>query len=269
MTKSLMKQLLAVLLLSCLISLVPVRVNAWGPSGHRIVALIAVRHLTPQARAGVQSLLGNTNLAAVANFADFVRDLRPETSRWHFADIPSNAAAFDPARDCRLIPNRGDCAVAAIERFRAVLADTSAPQARRAEALKFLVHLVGDIHQPLHCGDPANLGGNTIAVKFFGRSTNLHRLWDSGIIAQAGISDQEFADELEQSLAPSEIEALQVGTPVDWANESHALAVSNAYKIPPSKRLGMAYYDKNSPVVDDRLLQAGLRLARILNEAFA
>lgn len=269
MTKSLMKQLLAVLLLSCLISLVPVRVNAWGPSGHRIVALIAARHLTPQARAGIQSLLGNTNLAAVANFADAVRNSRPETSRWHFADVPVTAAAFDPVRDCKLIPNKGDCAVAAIERFRAVLADKTAPKARRAEALKFIVHLVGDIHQPLHCGDPSNLGGNTIIVKFFGRSTKLHQLWDSGIIAQAGMSDQEFAEELEQSLSSGELETLQGGTPVDWANESHALAVSNAYKIPASKRLGKAYFDTNSPVVDDRLLRAGLRLARLLNEAFA
>jgi hypothetical protein len=240
-----------------------------GPSGHRIVALIAARHLTPQARAGIQSLLGNTNLAAVANFADAVRNSRPETSRWHFADVPVSAPAFDPARDCKLIPNKGDCAVAAIERFRTVLADKTAPKATRVEALKFIVHLVGDIHQPLHCGDPKNLGGNSIAVTFFGSATNLHKVWDSGIIGQAGISDQEFADELEQSLTPGEIENLQGGTPVDWANESHALAVSNAYKIPASKRLGKAYYNANSSVVDDRLLRAGLRLARVLNEAFA
>ena len=145
-----------------LVCLAPLRANAWGGTGHRIVAMIAEGRLTPRARAEVRRLLGNNvSLSSVAVIGADLRSSRPETGNFHFVDIPIESnGTFDPARDCEP-SQRGDCVLAALERFRAELADESQSRGRRAFALKFIVHLVGDMHQPLHCAEHAgDRGGN-------------------------------------------------------------------------------------------------------------
>jgi hypothetical protein len=242
---------------------------AWGNDGHRIVAIIAEKHLTDAARTEARRLLGNNSLESVATFADDVRNSRPQTKNFHFVDIPLNVATFDPARHCQNSPN-GDCVIAAIERFRATLADTTKSDADRAEALKFIVHLVGDMHQPLHCAERDNdRGGNAVKVTFLGKKSNLHAVWDSGIIREADLSDVEFADELEAAIKANEIDSIQRGTPITWANEAHKLAQTNAYKRVPKSGaiLRVAYYNRNFAVVDSQLTKAGLRLAKVLNDA--
>jgi hypothetical protein len=280
-----------------LVSLLPARAYAWGPSGHRIVAMIAYRHAKPSTQQKIDALLNDRRLESIANWADEVRSDRVETTRWHYADIPRDADEFKPSRDCTREKDDqgrdlGDCAIAAIKRFRTVLSKKTNPKLRRAEALKFLVHFVGDLHQPLHCGDPNDKGGNDIAVTFLGKQTKLHKVWDSGIISNAKLSDEEFAAALEATLiedaevaTPEEIKEMkariaqmQKGTLEEWARESHELAMSHAYKAPsgalmvePSstEKLSDDYYENNWRVVDDQLLKAGLRLARILDEALA
>lgn len=272
----------------------PVRVNAWGPSGHRIVALVATRHLTPEARRAVRNLLGDETLADVADWADAIREERPETGNWHFANLPRNAASFNRSRDCRDAAN-GDpgCVVTAIEKYRSVLSNARASKADRAEALKFIVHFIGDMHQPLHVSFKEDKGGNDIKVTFFGKQSNLHKVWDSGIIGRAGLSDLEFAAELEAVLhsqsgdeefaemdesTKRKIATIQGGTLDSFASESFVLAKSNAYDSVSrdgKARLGARYYEvalrpglqPNWQVVDDQLTKAGLRLAKILNEA--
>jgi hypothetical protein len=261
------------------------RAEAWGPSGHRIVALVAMKHLSRQARAQVKTILGQETLADVANWADDVREERPETARWHFVNLPRGASGFSRTRDCDDVNGGPGCAVTAIERFTAVLSNANAPAAERAESLKFIVHFVGDIHQPLHVSFADNRGGNNIQVRFFNRQSNLHKIWDSGIISRAGLSDEEFAAELESELrgetgeeefgltgntTRQRIVQVQAGNLDGWANESFALAKSNAYDSVPengSARLGQAYYDANWQVVDFQLIRGGLRLAKILNDA--
>ena len=130
-------------------SLVPSRTFAWGSEGHSIVAEIAEQHLEPGTTKQVRDLLAlenSTSLADVANWADHIRRQRPETASWHFVDIPITAPFYDPARDCA----GGNCVVAKIEQFAKELHDTSPPPGERLEALKFLVHFAGDVHQPLH-----------------------------------------------------------------------------------------------------------------------
>ncbi len=210
------------------------------------------------------TLLGGDALAAVASWADDVREQRPETTLWHFVNIPRRATRYAPARDCRSTP-LGDCIVAAIERFKGVLADRAAESASRAEALKFIVHLVGDLHQPLHCANDNDRGGNTVAVTFFRQATDLHRVWDSGLIAKMDLGETDYARHLEGWLAGQRVAALQGGTTISWALEAHRSAAAHAYRIPASKRLGGAYYDANEPVVDRQLARAGVRLARLLN----
>jgi hypothetical protein len=229
-----------------------------------VVARVAEARLPPRVRARARALLAGAPLAQVATWADDVREARPETARWHFVDIPLDAETYRPSRDCRR-RRGGDCAIAAIARARAALADARAPQAQRAEALRFLVHLVADLHQPLHCADDHDHGGNDVAVTLLGEPTNLHAVWDSGLLAVAGHGERATARRVAAWLAAHAAEPLTAGTTVDWALEAHRAAVEHAYAIPRSHRLGQAYVAANLPVVDRQLALAAARLAGVLS----
>jgi nuclease S1 len=250
---------------------------AWGPKGHRIVAIVAEAHLTEAAKQGVRDLLDSetdprvTSLPDAAIWPDLIKADRPETKPWHFVDVLISAPGkpnnrYDQARDCA----GEECIVPKIAALRATLKDSSASMADRLEALKFITHFIGDLHQPLHCADNHDRGGNDVNVKFFGKKMNLHSLWDTGVIEHAGLDEHSFASELLDNLDATKIPALQAGKVVDWTNASHALAKAHAYKLPTGsvKLLGQAYYNANADTVDEQLTKAGLRLARILNESF-
>jgi hypothetical protein len=173
----------------CLACLAPARCAAWGSAGHRVIARVAARRLSNSAKKGVAKLLGvqpddkaiAEAMAQVSTYADEIRVLRPDTAAWHFVDMPGSASTYVPARDCAET-KRGDCAVAAVERFEKVLTDASASPEARAEALKFVIHLVGDLSQPLHCyGDDE--GGNLVRVVLPNKKqTNLHSMWDTDLV---------------------------------------------------------------------------------------
>jgi hypothetical protein len=166
--------------------LLPSVLFAWSGDGHQIVALIAEDHLTPQAQAGIHELLGkdvNIPDAEIASWADNYRREHRETAPWHYVDIPVDAETFDEGRDGK----NGNNVIDKIGDFEKVLVDKTAPIEKRAEALKFLVHLVGDPHQPLHCADRhGDRGGNSRLVFYLDRprATNLHMVWDSTILIQ-------------------------------------------------------------------------------------
>lgn len=249
----------------CLATAAPAR--AWGPTAHRIIATVAAERLDSAAERGVAALLGEKSLADVSVWADDVRRERPETSRWHYVDIPVGRHEYRPDRDCRR-ERGGDCAIAAIARFRAVLADRRARTTARREALEFLVHLVGDIHQPLHCADDGDRGGNEVEVVFLGRPTNLHAVWDGGLVGATRLDVDAYARRLDGWLDRENAVRLSGGTVTDWALECHDVAVEHAYVLPPNHRLGKGYVRTNVAVVDRQLALAGLRLARVLDEAF-
>ena len=268
-----MKKLVALLLLVVLPS---TQLFAWGFKGHQIVADIARNHLSPTAKRNLQALLGNDDLASIANWADEVRPNRPETYGWHFVDIPRNAEGFSDERDCYRPDDKHpsskddhhNCVVDRINMFRQVLADKNASQADRLEALKFVVHFVGDIHQPMHAIEEAR-GGNDIHISSFGStqcgkySCNLHAAWDSGLIDHTGRSEQEYVTYLEQLITTQKLQA--GGTPESWANES--LHLANQAWLNDGGSVDEAYYRANITVVDQRLALAGLRLAALLNDA--
>jgi hypothetical protein len=239
----------------------------WGQEGHRVVAIIAERHLTAKARERVRQILGpEGSLAAVSTWADEIRPSRPETAPWHYIDIPLDASAIDPARDCP----KGDCVTAAITRFVAVLRNTASSPDAKSEALKFVVHFVADLHQPLHCSDNHDRGGNDVHVKFFGENGNLHSVWDTLLIERIDSNTESYAKRLDAALTDSSIGAFEQGMVEDWALESHSVAVKVAYGALPSGGtldLGADYFQAASPAVDVQLWTAGIRLALILNEA--
>src|SRR5882672_5025159 len=164
--------------------LLPSLVLGWGGDGHQIVCLIAEARLAPAAKAAIHELLGDDvsiSDAEVANWADQIRRERRSTAPWHYVNIPIAATTFDPNRDGK----NGNNVIAKIAEFERVLSDKNAAKADRAEALKFLVHFVGDLHQPLHCADRDGDKGGNARLVFFGdrqKAVNLHQVWDSLIL---------------------------------------------------------------------------------------
>ena len=253
---------------------------AWGPAGHEIVGRIAEQRLTP---AAVQFIcdLHNPEIhiadAGVADWADFIRRDHPETAPWHYVDIPFAAAKYDADRDCR---QPAGCVISAIEKFRHVLADRQTNSAARLDALKFLVHFVGDIHQPLHCAERHNdHGGNLVLVNWPGNpvALKLHAVWD-GMILGTSLHDQqltapEYADQLNRAVTAAQLQAWNAGTPADWAWESHRLAVTEVYAAIPednrAHRLDDDYISKSQHLVAEQLTKAGIRLADLLNKLAA
>jgi hypothetical protein len=269
-----MKKLICVSAAMLLVFL-PATVQAWGPEGHEIVGTLAQAMLSDTAKAGVQSILGNASLASVANWADQIRQARQETYNWHFVDIPRSAATFDDARDC-FLPNDShpgaatdhmNCVVDRITFFKQVLADTTKTATERQEALQFIVHFVGDVHQPFHAVGDAR-GGNDIHIALFGstscngRPCNLHAAWDSGMITHTGMDVNAYTQKLQQLIAANHMTAS--GNPADWANESHA--AGQAAWLDDGGAVDDAYYNAQIQVVDKRLALAGLRLAAVLEE---
>jgi hypothetical protein len=245
---------------------VPNPTLAWGPEGHKVVAMIAEKYISHTALERAQAILGGSSLEDVANWADEIRRGRRETAPWHYIDIPLGANAIDPARDC---PN-DNCVTAQIVRFTAVLKDSNADPTARQEALKFVVHFVGDLHQPLHDEDDNDKGGNQRIVVFFGRTENLHEVWDSGILDHDDSNPERLAATLEGRITDSNKVKWVHGTVEDWALEGHKIAQQIAYGDLPSGStpdLEQSYEDAAAPLVEIQLEKAGVRLASILNEA--
>jgi hypothetical protein len=251
--------------LAFLLLLSPVPALAWGAQGHEIVTTIAAHHLTPQARAQVARLLGSpAMLIHDSNWADEVRDQRPETGPWHYVDIPLRAPNYVPARHCPT----GQCVVSQIVRARQTLADSRQPAARRAEALRFLIHLVADLHQPLHAADNNDRGGNEIQINLDGRRTNLHQLWDTRIVEAMGRNTAQIAAAIGGAVSPQQRKSWQAGTPAAWAEESHRIARDHVYPMVQGRRslrLSAGYLRAEMPATRQQLAKAGIRLAWLLN----
>jgi hypothetical protein len=267
------KKLIAIIVLA---TLIPAQLLAWGPKGHAIVADIAASRLTPITQQNLQLLLGDDSLASIASWADTVRKDRDEAYDWHFVDIPKDAAGFSEERDCfrpqdkhkDALTDHHNCVVDRIEIFQRVLGDENASHSDRLEALKWVVHFVGDLHQPLHAIDEAR-GGNDIKLPVFGSSKcgdydcNLHWAWDTLLLEHTGYSEEEYVGRLNTLIAQKHLDKRAGGTPIDWANESH-LEARHIIEVKPGA-VDEAYYQSNIELVNEKLALAGLRLAAVLN----
>lgn len=241
---------------------------AWGPEGHSLVARIADAQLTPAVRARVLEILGpGKSMASVASWADEVRRSRSESAPWHYVDIPLEKDRLDMERDCP----KGDCVVSAIARFRAVLRDPAATPGQRREALMWVIHFVGDMHQPLHSSERnKDKGGNAVQVLFHDRPTNLHSLWDSGLLGRLPPEDQMFPALSRESARRRK--KFDQGNVTSWAEESHKEARKIVYgKLPKTAVAGApvvispAYEAAAAPLIRKQIERAGARLAEVLN----
>jgi hypothetical protein len=241
---------------------------AWGPDGHRAVARVADARLTPAAKAAVQALLGNDTIMDIASWADEVRNTtHPATYNWHFTDVPVTASGFLRSRDCRANAEKGDCSVAALERLSAVLRDRTRPELERREALKFIVHIIGDIHQPLHSAErDHDQGGNLVNVTLAGETLNLHAAWDRRIIALSNENDTTLAHDAEDWLATRNEKTLALGSFIDWTNQSQRLSRDVVYPQAADRVISTAERVQAIGLIRQRIATAGTRLARVLNE---
>jgi hypothetical protein len=256
---------------------------AWSALGHRLVGELAERHLSPAAEAQVTVLLAgepDPTLAGVAIWADQLRDNDPErfkqTSRWHYVNTPPGTCAYQPARDC---PD-GNCVITAIERQRAILADRRQPLAVRRDALKFVVHFVGDIHQPMHANNRDDKGGNDFQVSLrtdmepeaWARNryangvmgTSLHSVWDYYILGSEGLDLRHYANRLDALPWPPMVAA--TSGPEAWAGESCRL-VDARHLYPDRHTMDRSYLDAERPLAEQRVRQGAYRLAQLLDDA--
>jgi hypothetical protein len=238
----------------------------WWDLGHRIVARIADLRLAPHTRDAVRDILEGQSMADASVWADNIKNYRHDADPLHYVNIPIRATTYIPSRYC---PN-GRCIITAIEHDRQMLADPASSRDARAEALRFLIHFMGDLHQPLHDGDNGDRGGNQRQVIFLGHPTDLHKVWDGELIDSSGMNQERYFTYLRGQMGSMDLIALERGTVVDWAMEGHRLAAEDAYgRLPRNGRIGRAYVDANRPVIDHQLIAAGVRLAKVLNDALA
>ncbi|MGH7594425.1 MAG: S1/P1 nuclease [Gemmatimonadales bacterium] len=237
----------------------------WGPLGHRIVAAVALDRLSPGVAAETRRLLGGQDITEIASWPDEHRSEMPALSAWHYVDIEITDSSYVPERDCK----DNNCIVAAISAQTAILADRTRPDSDRAVALKWVVHLVGDIHQPLHGGERGDRGGNDVKITFQGRRTNLHALWDSGMLLSFGQTEADIVRTINDQIATrTDIATLINTTPAQWATGSHNVARDVVYaNLPASLDITQDYVDAARPVIYERLLRAGVRLAAVLERA--
>jgi nuclease S1 len=245
----------------------PANVWSWGPLGHRVISRMAEARLSPAAAAAVHDLLdpGETFVDA-ALWPDLQRQV-PRSGPWHYVNVPISEPRYNPS----YCPADG-CVVSKIAEFREMLRGHGGSRAERQVALRFLIHMIEDVHTPIHVGGRDDRGGNDLQVRFFGEGSNLHQVWDWRILERHARSEDWLLRELEE-MAPR-FKGVSGGNETDWANESLA-AAREAYTQPgtgaplrPGTRLGRAYYDRAVPVVQARLIQAALRVAAVLNSVF-
>ncbi|MGB7541795.1 MAG: S1/P1 nuclease [Burkholderiales bacterium] len=265
---------------------------AWGPEGHRMVGEIATRYLSAEASRQVAALLKGDRLAdghlshrktldEVASWADEIKDYSWGKKRgaWHFDDLPVCGSA-DYSRYCR----KGACASAQLARQIEILGNRELPIHRRNEALKWVVHLMGDIHQPLHAADRHDRGGNRVEVSFFGQrdnppygELNLHAVWDIHMVQRLVAERGGEKAVVSARIDDADKSAWERGSVSDWVNESNLIARNFVYPALPVRfscsgritdvlTLDQAYYSKAAPVIETQIRKAGIRLARVLNE---
>lgn len=253
-------------LLPILLLALPGEAGAWSAKGHAVVVGIAEQYLEPRAAEQLRLLLAldnETSLAAIAISDEPAPARGRESARWHDVYIPLRAAAYDAGRDC----GSGACIVGKLDYFVAALRNRTTPPRERLQALKYVVLLAGEIHQPMHAVDNGDRGGRMLVVICDGRQTTLRALWDDELLNR--IADPRAAAlELGASVTAHERHQWQKDSVADWANESHAIAKGFVYRyLPASGILPGGYEAAAMPVALDRLKHAGIRLAGILNRS--
>ena len=255
------------IIIICLFFYLPSQTNAWGVLGHRIVGQIAESYLTPTAKKEIQKILGTESIAMSANWADFIKSdsTMDYISPWHYVNIKGGLS-----RDEFQTYFKNDTIVDAYTKINFLvkeLKNKSLAKDKKVMYLKLLIHIVGDIHQPLHVGRLEDRGGNDIKVTWFGASTNLHSVWDTKLIDFQQLSYTEYSDAINH-ISPGGRIMLQKQRLVDWLYQSYQIVEKVYSDIKPDEKLSYLYNYKFIAILDQQLLIGGIHLAGLLNEIF-
>ena len=235
----------------------------WGKTGHRVVGKLAQQYLTTKAQKEIDILLDGASLVSISTYGDEIKSnskykaFRP----WHYINLPLDESYANAKKN-----PKGDV-VMAIKKCIAKVKDQNETKNKRAFYLKLLVHFIGDLHQPMHVGRKEDRGGNSIRLQWFGKTSNLHRLWDSHLIDSHGMNATQLLGDLEE-LSPKLIKEIQNQSLEQWVNESQALAKIIYENTPSNSKLGEEYQSRYLPLLKIQLQRGGLRLAAQLNEIF-
>ncbi len=237
--------------------------DVWGPTGHRAIGKIAEMHLKKSVKRKIDKLLKGQSLAFVSTYGDEIKSDRKYSKfySWHYVNMPLDGSYAAAVKN-----PKGDL-VTGINKCIEVLKDKNSTEKNKVFYLKMLVHLVGDLHQPMHIGLKEDKGGNTIQVQWFKKGTNLHRVWDENMIEQWGMSYLELANNTEY-LSKNQIKEIEKGTVVDWVKDTHQLTreVYNSVKVGENLRYKYSY--DHFSTVRKQLQKGGIRLAKLLNDIF-
>ena len=240
----------------------------WGWDAHKMVCAIAWWDMEDSTREAVTELLAvdgrYDRFLESCLWADEVRGREEQYDRWttaHYVNLPRGATEFDIERDCA----ETLCVVEGILESRQTLAASNEVNRERLDALRFLSHFIGDIHQPMHAGYADDRGGNDTRITLFGRDTNMHAAWDYGLIEHAGTPWMDFASRLYFDISASDRAEWASNDPGSWSEESFEIVYASAYEIGDGD-LGEAYYDHHIELIETRIQQAGVRLADWLDE---
>ena len=259
-----MKQLIILLVISFIcLPIISANVPDWGATGHRTIGEIAEKHLSKKAKKQIEDLLQGQGLAFVSTFGDEIKsdDNYDKFYTWHYVNFPFDTKYEDSEKD-----KNGDI-VMGIEYCIDILKNPDASQEDKVFYLKFLVHLIGDLHQPLHVGRKEDKGGNDIKVLWHYKKSNLHRVWDSDMIEFYNMSYTELSSNT-KDLSKAQIESIAQGSVLDWTYESQALAKKIYQSAKQDEKLSYRYSYSHFKTVRSQLQKSGIRLAKILNEVF-
>lgn len=241
-----------------------VEARAWGQKGHDVVCSVAERHLSKKAAKQISEVLDGKSIVYWANWLDNASH-SPEysyTKTWHYKDIDP-----DETYETTVLNESGDCVTAINAQIAALKSGTLNKEAE-ALALKILVHVVGDLHCPMHSGRKNDLGGNKWQVQFFNKGTNLHSVWDSDLVeASHKWTFTEWTDQIDRADKKT-AKAMAEGTPDDWCKETHIVAEQVYAMTPVGSKISYDYIAESAPIIEQQLLRAGLRLASLLNEIY-
>ncbi len=236
---------------------------AWGPTGHRTIGKIAENHLTKKAKKKIDKLLNGESLAFVSTYADQIKSDKNYNDfyTWHYVNMPLDTKYGDSEKN-----PKGDL-VTGIDKCISVLKNKNSNAEDKEFYLRILVHLIGDLHQPMHVGRAEDKGGNTIQVQWFGRGTNLHSVWDTKMIEEWNMSYDELADNA-QDLSKEQVKAIQKGSIVDWVHDTHKLSKIAYESVTVGENLKYRYSYDHFGTVRTQLQKGGIRLAKLLNDIF-
>ena len=235
---------------------------AWGPQGHRIATRLAEPYLTEPTKVAIRGILGNEDLARAAIWADIMRShpspyWQDQAGAYHYVTVPPGRLYADVGA-----PAWGD-AMTALAGFRHTLNDPDSSLVDKQLALRFSLHIIQDLHQPLHVGNGQDKGGNQFELEFLGKRTNLHRVWDSGLLKSAGRGESGWIRHLRRQLTPEHAQSWTQTDPNIWIAES---AYLRDQVYPDSYQIGQTYIRQHLPAMETRLNQTAIRTATYLNE---